>query len=99
MCARAREGPPSHSVLLLDPLDGTRLYLDGHPNSHRMVRLADAEDDAAVVVIGTSSEGYQRLLELITAHAEGSRSTWRADVHGARERGVAVLRLLTRSSV
>jgi len=35
------------------------------------VSLADAEDYAAVVVIGTSLERHQRLLELITAHAEG----------------------------
>jgi hypothetical protein len=51
------------------------------------------------LLIGTSLEVHQRLLEIITAACRGSRSTWRADIHGDGERGAAVLRLPTRSPV
>jgi fructose-1,6-bisphosphatase/inositol monophosphatase family enzyme len=56
---RSRElGPPGDYLLLLDPIDGTRFYADGHPNYHLIVSLADAEDYAAVLVINPSRATY-----------------------------------------
>ena len=51
-------GPPGDYLLLLDPIDGTRFYLDGHPNYHLIVSLADAEDYAAVLAINPPQATY-----------------------------------------
>ncbi|MGE3539079.1 MAG: inositol monophosphatase family protein [Candidatus Tectimicrobiota bacterium] len=51
-------GPPGDYLLLLDPIDGTRFYLDGQPNYHLIISLADAEDYAAVLLITPSQGTY-----------------------------------------
>jgi fructose-1,6-bisphosphatase/inositol monophosphatase family enzyme len=55
-------GPPGDYLLLLDPIDGTRFYLDGHPNYHLIVSLADADDYAAVLAIQPSQATYRYAL-------------------------------------
>jgi myo-inositol-1(or 4)-monophosphatase len=49
-------------LLLLDPIDGTRFYLDGHPNYPLIVSLADAEEYATVVIINPSQATYMYAL-------------------------------------
>jgi fructose-1,6-bisphosphatase/inositol monophosphatase family enzyme len=55
-------GPPGDYLLLLDPIDGTRFYLDGHPNYHLILSLADADDYVAVVAIEPSQGIYRYAL-------------------------------------
>lgn len=67
---RSRElGPPGDYLLLLDPIDGTRFYLDGHPNYHLIVSLADAEDYAAVLAINPPQGTYAYALRGAGAYA------------------------------
>jgi myo-inositol-1(or 4)-monophosphatase len=67
---RSRElGPPGEYLLLLDPIDGTRFYLDGHPNYALIVSLADAEDYAAVLAIQPSQGTYAYALRGAGAYA------------------------------
>lgn len=51
-------GPAGDYLILLDPIDGTRFYLDGHPNYHMILSIADAEDYAAVLVINPRQGTY-----------------------------------------
>jgi fructose-1,6-bisphosphatase/inositol monophosphatase family enzyme len=62
-------GPPGDYLLLLDPIDGTRFYLDGHPNYHLIVSIADADDYAAVVAIEPSQGTYRYALRGAGAYA------------------------------
>jgi 3'-phosphoadenosine 5'-phosphosulfate (PAPS) 3'-phosphatase len=55
-------GPPGDDLLLLDPIDGTRFYLDEHPNYPLIVSLADADDYAAVLAIQPSQATYSYAL-------------------------------------
>jgi myo-inositol-1(or 4)-monophosphatase len=56
-------------LLLLDPIDGTRFYLDGHLNYHLIVSLADAEDYAAVLAINPPQGTYAYALRGAGAYA------------------------------
>jgi fructose-1,6-bisphosphatase/inositol monophosphatase family enzyme len=51
-------GPVGDYLVLLDPIDGTRFYLDGHPNYHIILSIADAENYAAVLVVNPSQSTY-----------------------------------------
>lgn len=44
-------GPPGDYLVTLDPIDGTRYYLDGHPNYQIILTVLDAEDFEAVLVV------------------------------------------------
>jgi myo-inositol-1(or 4)-monophosphatase len=62
-------GPHGDYVLLLDPIDGTRFYLDGHLNYHRTVSLADADDYAAVLALNPPQGTYAYALRGAGAYA------------------------------
>jgi myo-inositol-1(or 4)-monophosphatase len=56
---RARSlGPVGDYLVLLDPIDGTRFYMDGHPNYSIIFSIADAENYAAVLAINPSQGTY-----------------------------------------
>jgi len=45
-------------LVLLDPIDGTQFYLDGHQNYHIMLSVVDRQDYCASLIINPPSQTY-----------------------------------------
>ncbi|MGA0201499.1 MAG: inositol monophosphatase family protein [Prochlorotrichaceae cyanobacterium] len=45
-------------LVLLDPIDGTQFYLDGHKNYHIMLSVVDRQDYCAALIINPPSQTY-----------------------------------------
>ena len=45
-------------LVLLDPIDGTQFYLDGHANYHIIVSIVDRQDYCAVLMINPVNQAY-----------------------------------------
>jgi fructose-1,6-bisphosphatase/inositol monophosphatase family enzyme len=45
-------------LVLLDPVDGTQFYLDGHKNYHIMLSVVDRQDYCAVFILNPPSQTY-----------------------------------------
>lgn len=61
-------GPPGDYLVTLDPIDGTRLYLDGHANYQIIVTVLNADEFEAVLAISPAQETYYYALR-----GEGTR--------------------------
>ncbi|NJK30427.1 MAG: inositol monophosphatase family protein [Acaryochloris sp. RU_4_1] len=51
-------GPEGDYLVTLDPIDGTRFYLDGHPNYQIIVGVLNADDYEAVLAISPAQDRY-----------------------------------------
>lgn len=51
-------GPTGDYLITLDPIDGTRLYIDGHPNYQIILSILNADDYEAVLAISPSLDIY-----------------------------------------
>ncbi|MFE4105204.1 inositol monophosphatase family protein [Almyronema epifaneia] len=51
-------GPADDYLITLDPIDGTRFYLDGHPNYQIILSVLNADDFEAVLAISPAQNTY-----------------------------------------
>ncbi|NJL85327.1 MAG: inositol monophosphatase family protein [Leptolyngbyaceae cyanobacterium SM1_1_3] len=51
-------GPDGDYLITLDPIDGTRFYLDGHPNYQIILGVLNADDFEAVLAINPAQSTY-----------------------------------------
>lgn len=51
-------GPQGDYLITLDPIDGTRFYLDGHPNYQIILSILNADDFEAVLAISPAQNTY-----------------------------------------